>query len=431
MRRAITASAIGNATEWYDYGVYAATTTYITQAFFPGDLGTIGTMLGFAISFVLRPLGGLIWGPLGDRIGRKAVLAMTIILISTATALIGILPTEAVAGIWAPILLILARVIQGFSTGGEYGGAATYMAEFSPDDKRGRFSSFLEFGTWAGLSAGTLFVLLLELLLDDAQMQAWGWRIPFLAALPLGLIGMYLRNRVEDSPVFTELAESDEVQVRANTGTKFKELLTAYWRPLLILFVMASACNVAVYTFLAFAPTYLKQTIGLSEASGSTIVLVGQLVMMALIPLFGRWSDTTGRKPMWWLSLGGLFVLAFPIVWLMDQGFVWAMVGFTLMGVLLVPMLATLAATFPAMFPTHVRFAGMAIAYNFAAAIFGGTAGLVNEAGVESTGWNLFPAAYMMIACAAGMVGLIFLKETAGASLRGTAIPERPKPPNS
>ena len=136
LRKAIGASAMGNATEWYDYGVYAATATYLTTAFFPGDLGTIGTMLGFAISFALRPLGGMVWGPIGDRIGRKAVLAMTILLISIATALIGVLPTHAVAGIWAPVLLIVLRVVQGFSTGGEYGGAATFMAEYAPDAKR-------------------------------------------------------------------------------------------------------------------------------------------------------------------------------------------------------------------------------------------------------------------------------------------------------
>ena len=136
LRKAIGASAIGNATEWYDYGVYAATATYLTHAFFPGDLGSIGTMLGFAISFVLRPLGGMIWGPIGDRIGRKSVLAITILLIAGATALIGVLPTHAVAGVWAPILLIALRVVQGFSTGGEYGGAATFSAMTMPNMMR-------------------------------------------------------------------------------------------------------------------------------------------------------------------------------------------------------------------------------------------------------------------------------------------------------
>ncbi|MGV9713185.1 MFS transporter [Gordonia sp. NPDC003424] len=423
LRKAIGASAIGNATEWYDYGVYAATTTYLTQAFFPGDLGTIGTMLGFAISFVLRPLGGMIWGPIGDRIGRKSVLAMTILLISGATALIGLLPTHAVAGVWAPILLITLRIIQGFSTGGEYGGAATFMAEYAPDKKRGRFGSFLEFGTLAGFSAGTAVVLLLELLLSDDAMQTWGWRIPFLIALPLGLIGLYLRSQMEDTPVFQELEHKAEVERSAWQG--LKDLLSNYWRPILIMFGMVIALNVANYTLLAYQPTYLKSTIGLSDSSGSTVVLIGQLAMMVMIPFFGRWSDTTGRKPMWWGSLIGLFVLALPLYWLMGQGFAWAIVGFVVLGLLYIPQLATISATFPAMFPTQVRYAGFAISYNVATAAFGGTAPLVNDAVVESTGWNLFPAIYMMGSCAIGMLALTFLKETAGCSLRGTEIPSR------
>ena len=421
LRKAIGASAISNATEWYDYGVYAAASVYLTQAFFPGEFGTVGTMLGFAISFVLRPLGGMVWGPIGDRIGRKSVLAMTILLISGATALIGLLPTHASIGFWAPVLLILLRVIQGFSTGGEYGGAATFMAEYAPDNKRGKYGSFLEFGTLAGFCGGTLFVLLLQLALSDSQMDQWGWRIPFLLALPMGLIGLYLRSQMEDTPVFQELEQDNEI--KGSAWTRFKDLLVNYRRPIITMFGLVIALNVANYTLLAYQPTYLQNTIDLSETSASVVNLIGQLVMMLLIPFFGWWSDSTGRKPMWWGSLIGLFVLALPLYWLMGQGFAWAIVAFVILGVLYIPQLATISATFPAMFPTQVRYAGFAISYNVATAAFGGTAPLVNDAVVESTDWNLFPAVYMMGACAIGMVALVFLKETAGASLRGTEIP--------
>ena len=422
LRKAIGASAMGNATEWYDYGVYAATATYLTQAFFPGDLGTVGTMLGFAVSFALRPLGGMVWGPIGDRIGRKAVLAMTILLISIATALIGVLPTHAVVGVWAPILLIALRVVQGFSTGGEYGGAATFMAEYAPDAKRGRYGSFLEFGTLAGFVMGTAFVLVLELSLTADQMQTWGWRIPFFFALPLGLVGLYLRNQMEDTPVFREIEQKGEVAGTA--WSRFVDLLRDYRRPIIIMFGMVIALNVANYTLLAYLPTYLKNTIGLEGNDSTVTMLVGQLVMMALIPFVGRLSDRTGRKPMWWGSLIGLFVFALPMFWLMGKGFVWAIIGFVVLGVLYIPQLATISATFPAMFPTQVRYAGFAISYNVATAAFGGTAPLVNDAVVENnSGWDLFPAGYMMIACAIGMVSMIFLRETAGCSLRGTEIP--------
>ncbi len=210
-------------------------------------------MLGFAVSFVLRPLGGMIWGPIGDRIGRKSVLAMTILLISGATALIGLLPTHASIGAWAPILLILLRVIQGFSTGGEYGGgAATFMAEYAPDNKRGKYGSFLEFGTLAGFCGGTAFVLLLQLGgLTESQMDQWGgWRIPFLFALPMGLIGLYLRSQMDDTPVFQELEQENEITGTA--WTRFKDLIVNYRRPILTMFGMVIALNVANYTLLAY-----------------------------------------------------------------------------------------------------------------------------------------------------------------------------------
>ncbi|MDY6810705.1 MAG: MFS transporter, partial [Actinomycetota bacterium] len=423
LRKAISASAIGNATEWYDYGVYAATATYLTDVFFPGDLGTLGTMLGFAISFILRPLGGFIWGPIGDRIGRRSVLALTIVLISGATALIGVLPTHAVAGAWAPVLLILLRVIQGFSTGGEYGGAATFMAEYAPDKKRGRYGSFLEFGTLGGFVLGSAIVLGLDLLLSDDAMATWGWRLPFFFALPLGLVGLYLRTQVDESPVFEELEE--EHKLEASPGQELIDLIKKYWQPLTVMFGMVIALNVANYTLLAYQPTYLENTIGMSTDTSTAVILIGQLVMMAVIPFFGAWSDRTGRKPMWWSSLIGLFVLALPLYWLMGQGFGWAIIGFVILGLLYIPQLATISATFPAMFPTQVRYAGFAISYNVATAAFGGTAPLVNDAVVENSGWNLFPAVYMMAACAIGMVAVYFLKETAGVSIRGTEIPSK------
>lgn len=424
LHKAIAASAIGNATEWYDYGVYAAAAFYLTQAFFPGELGTIGTMLGFAVSFVLRPLGGMVWGPIGDRIGRRSVLALTIMLISGATALIGLLPTHASIGVWAPVLLILLRVVQGFSTGGEYGGAATFMAEYSPDNKRGRYGSFLEFGTLGGFVLGTAVVLFLELSLTEDQMSAWGWRVPFLLALPMGLIGLYLRSQVEESPVFREMEQTSDA-VEGTAWSRFVDLLSNYRRPILIMFGLVIALNVTNYTLLAYQPTYLNNTIGLTASSGSTVILIGELVMMVCIPFFGALSDRVGRKPLWWASLIGLFVLALPMYWLMGQGFGFAIVGFVILGLLYIPQLATISATFPAMFPTQVRYAGFAISYNVATAAFGGTAPLVNDAAVAGTGWHLFPAVYLMGACAIGMVALLFLKETAGVSIRGTEIPSR------
>ncbi|CCF64856.1 MFS transporter [Nocardia cyriacigeorgica] len=409
---------MGNATEWFDYGVYAATATYLTDAFFPGDLGTLGTMLGFAISFVLRPLGGMVWGPLGDRIGRKAVLATTILLMAAATGLIGLLPTHGQVGVLAPILLIVLRVIQGFSTGGEYGGAATYLAECANDRKRGFLGSFLEFGTLGGFVGGSAVVLACQLAIGSDAMHDWGWRIPFLLAIPLGLIGWYLRAKLDESPVFTEVAENP------HPPTGLRELIGSYPRELLTLAGLVVALNVVNYTLLTYQPTYLQKTIGLDESTTTTMMLIGQLVMMVCIPFFGGLSDRVGRRPLWLFSLVGLTVLAVPMYWLMGVGTGWAVLGFVVLGLFYIPQLATISATFPAIFPTHVRYAGFALGYNVSTAVFGGTAPLVNEAVIESTGWSLFPAYYMIGATLIGLVAWAFLRETAGTSIRGTEVPD-------
>ncbi|WP_369022997.1 MFS transporter [Nocardia cyriacigeorgica] len=409
---------MGNATEWFDYGVYAATATYLTDAFFPGELGTLGTMLGFAISFVLRPLGGMVWGPLGDRIGRKAVLATTILLMAAATGLIGVLPTHGQVGVIAPILLILLRVIQGFSTGGEYGGAATYLAECATDRKRGFLGSFLEFGTLGGFVGGSAVVLACQLAVGSEAMHDWGWRIPFLLAIPLGLIGWYLRAKLDESPVFTEVAENP------HPPTGLRELIGNYPRELLTLAGLVVALNVVNYTLLTYQPTYLQKTIGLDESTTTTMMLIGQLVMMVCIPFFGGLSDRVGRRPLWLVSLVGLAVLAVPMYLLMGVGTGWAVLGFVVLGLFYIPQLATISATFPAIFPTHVRYAGFALGYNVSTAVFGGTAPLVNEAVIESTGWSLFPAFYMIGATLIGLVAWAFLRETAGTSIRGTEVPD-------
>ncbi|MGU3435789.1 MFS transporter [Actinomycetes bacterium M1A6_2h] len=419
---------MGNATEWFDYGVYAYTATYISRSFFPGDLesATLLTLGVFAVSFLVRPLGGLVWGPLGDRLGRRQVLALTIVMMAGATFLLGAVPSYESIGFWSPLLLVVLRMMQGFSTGGEYGGAATFMAEYSPDRRRGFFGSFLEFGTLLGFSTGAIVVLVVDLLSTDAFMSTWGWRLPFFVALPLGLIGLYLRSKLEDTPVFVELAQ--EGGVEQETKTQFRELLRQYWRPILTLGGLVIALNVTNYTLLSYMPTYLETRIGLSSTSSLWLVIIGQLAMMIVIPFAGALSDRVGRKPLWAVSMVGLFVAAVPMYLLMSVNFGWAIVAFVVLGLLYVLQLSTISATFPAMFPTHVRFAGFAIAYNVSTSLFGGTAPAANEWLIEATGNDLVPAFYMMAACVVGLIALRFVTETAGASLRGRETPGTTSP---
>ncbi|WP_094844953.1 MFS transporter [Bordetella genomosp. 9] len=424
LNRAIAASAIGNATEWFDYGIYAYGVSYISAAFFPGDVqqATLFALATFAISFLMRPFGGLFWGPLGDRLGRKAVLALTILLMSGATVCIGLIPTHDTIGLWAPALLILLRMVQGFSTGGEYGGAATFMAEYAPDNKRGFCGSFLELGTLGGFSLGALLMLGFSVALDDAAMHAWGWRIPFFMALPMGMVGMYLRSRLKETPVFREAEEALNQNAEPRTGG-VKEVCTDYKGQVLSMAGLVVALNVVNYTLLSFAPTYFANQLGLSTQEALIVPIIGMVFMMICLPFIGRLSDRVGRKPVWWVSLVGLFVLAIPMFHLMAAGLAGAIIGYAVLGLFYVPQLATISATFPAMFPTHVRFAGFAIAYNVSTSLFGGTAPAINEWLIARTGSSMVPAYYMMAACVVGAWALRHVVETAGHSIRGSEIP--------
>jgi MFS transporter, MHS family, proline/betaine transporter len=423
LRRAIAASAIGNATEWFDYGIYAYGVTYISAALFPGDTdeAVLFALATFAISFLVRPLGGLFWGPLGDRFGRKSVLAITIVVMAGATFCVGLVPDYDDVGFWAPLLLIVLRMVQGFSTGGEYGGAATFMAEYAPAERRGFYGSFLEFGTLAGFSLGALLMLGFALFLGDAAMHEWGWRIPFLVAGPLGAVGIYLRSHMEDTPVFREARDESK---HVSHGLPY--LIQHYWRPMLVMSGMVVALNVVNYTLLSYMPTYLERRLGLTPDEALIVPILGMLFMMILLPFGGSLSDRVGRKPLWWFSLIGLFVGVVPLYSLMSYGLAGAVVGFMALGLLYVPQLATISATFPAMFPTAVRFAGFAISYNVATSIFGGTAPAIGSELISATGNTLMPAYYMMAACLVGAVALIFMPETAGKRLEDIH-PEEPR----
>ena len=427
LKRAIAASAIGNATEWFDYGIYAYGVTYISQALFPGETAQapLFALATFAISFLIRPLGGFFWGPLGDRLGRKTVLALTIIMMSVATFCVGLIPSYDSIGFWAPTALIVLRMVQGFSTGGEYGGAATFMAEYAPDKARGFCGSFLEFGTLAGFSLGALLMLGFDLALGAETMAEWGWRLPFLVAAPLGLVGVYMRAKIEDTPIFREIEEHGEQE--PSRKAELRDLVSKYWKPLLVMSGLVIALNVVNYTLLSYMPTYLQARLGLSTEQALIVPIIGMLFMMVLVPFAGALSDKVGRKPMWWFSLIGLVIAIVALYPLMATGFVGAIIGFAVLGLLYVPQLATISSTFPAMLPTHVRFAGLAIAYNVSTSLFGGTAPAASSWLITRTGDPMMPAYLMIAACVAGLVSLFFVIETAGASLRGTHLPGTPE----
>ena len=426
MRKAVAGSAMGNALEWFDYGVYGYLTLYIGYHFFEpfaADEGSqrLFALLGFAISFLMRPIGGIVLGPLGDRIGRKRVLVLTIVLISIATALIGVLPTAQQVGILAPILLFVLRIVQGFSAGGEYAGAAVFMSEHAPDNRRGFYGSFLEFGTLAGFSAAAILCTVLTFVVGEQGMIDFWWRVPFLVCLPLGAVALWMRRSLSESDTFTEVEEAGEtVTPLAALGA----LIRSYPGQLLKLTGFVIMLNVAFYLVLTYMPTYLSDSLGQDEVSAGLMLVGIQVLMMLVIAPIGALTDRIGRRPVLIGAAIGFTLLSIPAVLLMGQGSpVLEMIGIAILGLLLVSLISNISATLPALFPTNVRYSGFALGYNIATAIFGGTAGFVVQWLIGETGITIMPGIYLAAAGAIGLIAVLFFNETAGRSLRGTLVP--------
>lgn len=416
VRKAVAASSIGNAIEWFDFGVFTsgAMTGIIGTQFFPtSNLDTILSFALLAVSFIVRPFGGAFFGSLGDRFGRRKVLSTTILLMSGATFLIGVVPSYASIGVFAPILVLLVRLVQGFSTGGEYGGAATFMAEYAPTKRRGKYGSFLDFGTIVGYIAGNGSVLIVEVAAGTGALHDWAWRIPFWIALPLGLLGLYLRLRLEDTPAYRVIE-----QAGAKVKSPLREMFMNNRQMILKLFALVFVLNIADYLVLTYMPTYMTKTLGLGSKESTVIIIIIEVIMLFFFAPLGSLSDRIGRKPLWLAAAIGYLVLSFPAFYLMNtKSPVLLGIGFAIIALLLLLMLSVTGSTFPAMFPTKARYGSLAVGYNISTAIFGGTASLVVDSLVKSTGYVYWPAFYMMLAGAVAIIPIMRIPETTQISI--------------
>ncbi len=424
LNRAAGAAALGNAMEWFDFGVYSYIAVTLGQVFFPSSnpsaqlLATFGT---FAAAFLVRPLGGMVFGPLGDRIGRQRVLAMTMILMALGTFSIGLIPGYDSIGIMAPVLLLVARLVQGFSTGGEYGGAATFIAEFSTDKRRGFMGSFLEFGTLIGYVMGAGVVALLSALLSHEALLSWGWRVPFLVAGPLGLIGLYIRMKLEETPAFKRQAELREAQDKAMPKVNFRETLGRHWRAMLLCVGLVLIFNVTDYMALSYLPSYLSSTLHFDESHGLMLVLLVMVLMMPMTLAAGRLSDLVGRKPVMLAGCVGLLALSIPALMLIRTGEMLPVFGgLLILGVLLSCFCGVMPSALPALFPTEIRYGALAIGFNISVSLFGGTTPLVTAWLVDRTGNLMMPAYYLMGAAVIGAISVLSLRETARQPLKGS-----------
>jgi MFS transporter, MHS family, proline/betaine transporter len=432
IRRAISAAGIGNLTEWYDFGVYAYFEPTLKEVFFSdlGDTaGTIATFGLFAVAFLVRPFGGMFFGPLADRIGRNKVLATTMLLMAAGTFAIGCIPSRESIGVLAPILLLVARLVQGFSTGGEYGNAMTFIAEYAPDRRRGFMGSWLEFGTFTGYILGAIVVTVADAQLSEDQLLSWGWRLPFLVALPLGIVGVYLRTRLADTPAFTALENQAQEREKENrTSREWKKLLTL-WPFLLVCMGLVLAWNVTNYMLTSYMPTYVTETMpnmqGGSSVSSTTsqyLQIAVMAVALVTIPLLGLLSDRIGRKPIAWVGSVGLVVLAFPMILLIrHQTGLSIFLGLLIMGLLLICFSATMPSTLPSLFPTDVRGAGLSVSFNVSVSAFAGTTSVVVGALVSATGDLNWPAYYLIIAGLIGCASVWAITDPNGRRMWGSA----------
>ncbi|TVT11630.1 MFS transporter [Amycolatopsis bartoniae] len=430
VRRAVGAAAVGNITEWYDFGVYGYLATTITKVFFSGlppAMGTIATFGLFAVSFLIRPFGSLFFGPLGDRIGRKKVLSLTVILMAAGTFVIGVVPSYAQIGIAAPLLVLLARLLQGVSTGGEYGNAMTFIAEYAPDRRRGFLGSWLEFGTLTGYAFGATIATVLTAVLTPDQLLSWGWRLPFLLALPLGAVGLYLRLKLEETPAFADLMEQSKAANKPPEKSELRRVFVDHWRAMLLCAGLVLAWNVTNYMLTSYVPTYLTETLpghghtGTGQTASEVLQIVTLVVLMVVITFLGRLSDRIGRRKVVLAGCVALVVLSLPSVLLLRAGGdVRTLLGLLIMGLTLICFSAVLPSTLPAMFPTRIRAGGLSISFNIAVSLFGGTTSTVMSALVAGTGDLNWPAYYLMAAGVIGAISIVLTRETAQRPLAGS-----------
>jgi MFS transporter, MHS family, shikimate and dehydroshikimate transport protein len=413
LRRVAAASLIGSAIEWYDFFLYGTAAALVfNKLFFPSVNPLTGTLLAFAtfgVGFFARPLGAVVFGHLGDKVGRKATLVTTLLIMGLATALVGVVPSYGSIGAAAPILLVLLRVAQGFAVGGEWGGAALMAVEHAPEGRRGFYGSWPQLGVPLGLLLSTGAFALVSQLPED-QFMAWGWRLPFLASLALVIVGLFIRLKVTESPAFAHARETG-VQVRQ----PIVEVLRRYPRQVLLSAGVRFIDNVLYYVFATFALTYMTVQLHVPRGVALTGVLLASAVELVTMPFFGALSDRIGRRP---VVVGGAIlagVLAYPFFWLVDTKqpvLIW-LATVLIVGIAHAAVFAPLAAFFSELFGTGVRYSGVSIGFQLGALVAGAPTPFVAIWLLSSSGgkpWTV--AALVVVAALVTVVSAWLLAET-------------------
>jgi MFS transporter, MHS family, proline/betaine transporter len=413
-RRALVAGCVGNLVEWYDFALYGAFATVLAAVFFPEADPVSALLAAFAVygvAFVARPAGALLFAHYGDRLGRREALAASILLMAVVTAAIGVLPGFGRIGWLAPVLLVLLRAGQGVAAGGEYGGSAAFVIEYAPADRRGGYGGWQWATVALGLAAGIATATLFSATLDGPALRGWGWRLAFLLALPLGLVGLWIRLRTEETPGFRAVQRLD-----AAARTPLADTLRTARRSVAVGFGVVAAVTATFNIVFVFLPSHLAITGRAPLSRALAAALVGLLVAAGAAPLAGRVSDRIGRRPLLLTGLVALLVLMVPVTALLVGGEPGGLVlGYALIGLALGTLVPS---TFLAeLFPTRLRYSGLSLTYGLGSALFGGTAPAMATFLVRRTGDVLSPAWYASVLAVVAIACVLLAPETVGRPL--------------
>jgi MHS family proline/betaine transporter-like MFS transporter len=417
--RTVVAGAIGNVLEWYDFGLFGFFAPVISRQFFPAEnrlaslLGTFGV---FAVGFLVRPLGGILFGSLGDRLGRKRALEVSVLLMAIPTTLLGLLPTHAQIGIAAPVLLTVIRILQGLSVGGEYIGSMSFLVEHARPGRRAFVGSWSASSTVLGTLLGSGVAALLSGLLSDSQMSSWGWRLPFLGGMVIGLLGLWLRSGVGETPVFLEQQKAGALAQRP-----ISEAVSNDFGGIAITLGFTVMMAVGFYLPFVWLPTWLAHINQppLTEHHALTANTVALVALLLLTPVMALIADRVGYRRMILAAATCYALLSYPLFLLMSGGtFTSALLAGTVFGVCCSLYAGCMSVAMADLFPTRTRYSGVAIGYNGGQALFGGTAPLAATALINLTGDDLSPAFYLIGCAVVGAVAGVFIKDRHGEPLR-------------
>lgn len=395
MKKVLISGMIANALEWYDFVLFIQFAPFIGKLFFPANdsqaelLAVLGV---FAAGFIMRPIGAILFGYIGDNFGRKASLVFSILMMAIPTAIIGILPTYEAIGIWAPISLTIIRLMQGLALGGGFSGCMTFLVEHAPANQRGLIGSASMFSLGAGVLLGIVITALLAFTMEEYNFQTWGWRIPFIISIFIGMVAFYIKNNVNESPVYMLAKEHNKL-----SKTPVKEVFKNHLKPLLVALGIYLTVTIPFYTFSAFFNTFMQQKMLFSMQDALTMNGIAMLFCIFSMPISGYISDRIGRKQVLRYSAISMFLIAFPVFILLTQGgFFNAMIGQIIFGIVLGFYMGPVPATLVELFPTSIRFTGLSLSYNLSAAVFGGTAPYIFVSLIKYTNSNLIPSFYIM-----------------------------------